>query len=203
MVDPAQLEDLPGDHPDPPATLDSKNFVTVEHSGPWYRLNLKPYPSALYFDKSGCGRFDGPDQGYGILYLGQDSHTCFVECFARTHTKAVDEQELKNRNLFAIQSGRPLVLVDLSGKGLVRLGADSRLTTGRYSQARKWVQRIWEMGPSVDGICYRSRMDNGRHCYGLFDHVQADLEEQNLGNLVDFHSHKLAQILHDYGYALL
>jgi hypothetical protein len=203
MANPIPPEDLPGNHPDPPTVLDADSVATVVQSGPWYRLNTVQHPSALYFDTSGCGRFDGPQQSYGILYLGADIHTCFIECFGRTHTKAVDEAELKTRNLFAIQSQRPLKLADLTGAGLVRLGADSRLTTGNYTQSRKWGQAIWEIGQAFDGIRYRARLDNDRYCYGLFDRATSVLEEQNQGNLVDSHPHELARILGDYGYALL
>lgn len=203
MAKPIPSDDLPGEHPDPPAVLRADDLLTLTHSGPWYRLNPVQYPSALYFDQSGCGRFDGPQQGYSILYLGADIHTCFIKCFGRTHTKAVAEAELKERNLFEIRAQRPLTLVDLSGPGLVRLGADSRLTTGSYAQARKWVQAIWELNQQLDGIRYRARMDNDRFCYGLFDRTKIDLEEQNLGNLVDSHPWELAQILDGYGYALL
>jgi hypothetical protein len=203
MVKPILPDGLPGDHPDPPANLKLDDLQIIDHSGPWYRLNPILHQSALYFDKSGSGRFDGPEQGYGILYLGEDLHTCFIECFGRTHTKAVEEVELKHRNLFEVKSKRPLKFVRLSGEGLVRLGADSRITTSSYIQARKWVQAVWELDQQIEGICYRSRIDNDRFCYGLFDRTMPDLEEKNLGNLVDSNPQSLAQILSDYDYALL
>ncbi len=203
MAMPIRPNVRPGQHPDPPKTLSIQNVEIVTSSGPWFRLNPSQHSSALYFDRSGEGRFDGPEQGYGILYLGEDMHTCFIECFGRTHTKAVEEQLLRQRNLFEISALRSLQFANLSGKGLVKLGADSRLTTGDYGQARKWVQAIWALGANIDGICYRSRLDNDRFCYGLFDRTAANLAERNLGDLVGSHPHRLAKILSDYDYALL
>ena len=192
-----------GKHPDPPQTLSIADIEIVTSKGPWFRLNPVPYSSALYFDRSGEGRFDGPDQGYGILYLGEDLETCFIECFGRTHTKAVEEQLLRQRNLFSISSSRSLTFARLSGSGLVKLAADSRLTTGDYKQARKWVRSLWGLNAKLDGILYRSRLDNDRLCYGLFDQCISDLVEENLGNLIDVHPQQLAKILGAYDYHLL
>jgi hypothetical protein len=200
-----QQSSQPQEFPDPPLDWAEDQILTVLESGPWYRLNrVDPkYPSALYFDRSGKGRFDGTEQGYGMLYLGQDLHTCFAECFARDRLSAVTEIALRSRDLFEIRTTRPLTLVDLTGKGLVRIGADAVLTTGDYDKSRKWAKRIWESSEKFDGIRYRSRVDNDRYCYGLFDRTNAYLEEKNLGNLIDRHANKLAEILDDYSYALV
>ncbi|MGF1601620.1 MAG: RES family NAD+ phosphorylase [Thermosynechococcaceae cyanobacterium] len=203
MAKQTPANDLPGNHPDPPVDLRPEDLITVKQSGPWYRLNSIQHESAIYFDRSGWGRFDGPDQSYGILYLGEDIHTCFIECFGRTHTKAVEEIELKRRNLFEIKSERPLKFAKLSGEGLVRLGADSRITTGNYAQARKWVEAIWTLEQQIEGVCYRSRIDNDRFCYGIFDRATPYLREKNLGNLVDYSPNDLSQILYEYDYGLL
>jgi hypothetical protein len=203
MAKPIPSDSPPGDLPDPPRELNAEKLLILNESGPWYRLNPISHPLALYFDKSGYGRFDGPQQSYGILYLGADLHVCVIECFGRTLTRAVDEAELKSRNLFMLQSQCPLRLVDLTGAGLIRAGADSRLNTGSYAQARKWIQAIWNLTPPPDGIRYRSRLDNDRFCYGLFDRTQASLAEFNQGNLIDAHAYEVAQVLNDYDFVLL
>jgi hypothetical protein len=162
------------------------------------------HSSALYFDRSGRGRFDGPTQGYGILYAGEDEYAAFIECYGRVHgARGVAEAVLKQRNLFAIASARPLVLVDLTGSNLVKLGADARISSGSYSIARAWAQAIWQHPLQVDGVRYRSRHDDERLCCGLFDRVRPHLSEQNLGNLVDSHPLLLSEILARYDYGLL
>ena len=55
----------------------------------------------------------------------------------------------------------------------------------------------------VDGIRYRSRHDDERFCCGLFDRIASDLQEDNLGNLVDHHPKLLSEILTEYDYGLL
>lgn len=192
------------EHPDPLPDFNTRTLPVVESAGPWYRLNPVHYSSALYFDRSGSGRFDGPQQGYGILYVGEDEYAAFIECYGRVHgARGVEESALRQRNLMCIMSDRPLVLVDLTGSGLVKLGADARLASGPYLIARRWSQAVWEHPMQVDGLRYHSRHDNIRVCCGLFDRASPNLSENNLGNLVDSHPVLLSEILAHYDYGLL
>lgn len=191
-------------HPNPPLNFNRRSLPVVESTGPWYRLNPVRYESALYFDRSGRGRFDGSEQGYGILYVGNDEYAAFIECYGRTHgARGVAESALLQRNLICITSNRPLVLADLTGSGLVKIGADARLASGSYLIARKWAQVIWEHSMQVDGVRYHSRHDDVRYCSGIFDRARSHLSEKNWGNLVDAHPALLAQILAHYDYGLL
>jgi hypothetical protein len=191
-------------HPEPPPDFFNRPLPVIEGVGVWYRLNAVEYSSALYFDRSGKGRFDSPTQGYGILYVGVDQFAAFIETFGRVHgAKGVSETVLKQRNLFAISPLRPLILVDFTGSGLVKLGADGRISSGSYNMARIWAKAVWEHPMQVDGIRYRSRHDDERFCCGLFDRIASDLQEDNLGNLVDHHPKLLSEILTEYDYGLL
>ncbi|MEL4896779.1 hypothetical protein [Crocosphaera sp. Alani8] len=75
--------------PQPPRDFHEVSLpcFTIRANQPLYRLNLansssgKPYTSSLYFDRSGRGRFDGPNQSYGILYAGVDVKCAFIEVF--------------------------------------------------------------------------------------------------------------------------
>ena len=204
MANKSQPRDPLPEHPDPPSDFPTLTLPIVESKGPWYRLNPVEYPDTLYFDRSGRGRFDGPNQGYGILYVGEDEYASFIECYGRVHgVRGVEEVALKQRNLFMLFSERPLILVNLTGDNLVKLGADARLSSGSYQKARTWGRAIWEHPLQVDGIRYRSRHDDERFCCGLFDRVAPHLRENNLGNLVDSHPLLLAKILNKYDYGLL
>lgn len=89
-------------HPLPPTDFGTRTLAIFKSSGPWYRLNLAQYP-AVYFDCTGSGRFDGPQQGYGILYVGEDVFGPFIESFGRTHGKlAIASTDLKERYLAQI-----------------------------------------------------------------------------------------------------
>ena len=119
----------------------------------------KVYNSALFFDKTGNGRFDGKEQSYGILYLGENIQTTFIECFGRQHgAKGVAEADLRQRILWEIKSTQKLKLVDLWGSGLVKIGADARITSGSYLIARQWAKAIFEESvPQATIACYEGQ----------------------------------------------
>lgn len=191
-------------HPEPPPDFNTRTLPIIESVGPWYRLNPVKHSRAVYFDRSGCGRFDGPELGYGILYTGEDEYAAFIECYGRVHgVRGVAESALRQRNLVCIRSDQPLLLADLIGSSLVKLGADARLVSGSYLMARQWSQAIWDHPMQVDGLRYHSRHDDMRICCGLFDRVKPHLTEVNLGTLVDAHPVLLSEILANYDYGLL
>lgn len=188
--------------PLPPDNFNQRELPCITIQSPLLRLNRAGHGSSLHFDRSSNGRFDGHDQGYGLLYVG-DKYSTFIECFGRTFDGAVTITALRNRNLFEIKSDRPLVLADVTGSGLVKMGIDARISSGDYEYCRTWGQAIWEHPQAVDGIRYRSRHDDSVYSMGLFDRVRDHLTEENLGNLFDEHTALLDEILEHYGYALL
>ena len=204
MVNPIQPEDPLIPHPLPPEDFKTRELPIVSSQGTWYRLNASEFSSSLYFDRTGKGRFDSPAQGYGILYVGADVYASWIECYGRSHgVKGVSELGLRQRNLYAINSSRPLVFADLTGSSLVKMGADARLSSGAYTVARQWAQAIYNHPQRVDGMRYRSRHDDERYCYGIFDRCVQDIQEQNLGNLLTSNPRLLAEILDYYDYGLL
>lgn len=204
MGNKSQRNRLPA-HPLPPADFQQRVLPITECQITWYRLNPSRHASALYFDRSGMGRYDSLGQSYGILYVAEAVEGAFIESFGRSHgAKGVAEEDLRNRNLFEIESDRQLTLVDLWGSGLVKIGADARITSGSdYELSRTWAEAIYLHPQNVDGIRYYSRHDNTRLCCGLFDRTSAHLKEQNQGNIVDNNPKLLADILERYDYALL
>ncbi len=204
MVNQILPEDPLIPHPSPPADFQTRELPTISSRGIWYRLNAREFDSSLYFDKTGKGRFDSPAQGYGILYVGEDIYASWIECYGRSHgARGVSEVALKQRDLYEISSQRVLVFADITGSGLVKLGADARLSSGAYAVARQWAQAIYEHPQKVDGIRYRSRHDDARYCYGIFDRCTNELHEKNVGDLLESNTKLLAEILNSYNYALL
>jgi hypothetical protein len=117
MVNQIQPEDPLIPHPLPPQDFKTRELSTVSSQGTWYRLNAVEFSSSLYFDHTGKGRFDSPAQGYGILYVGADIYASWIECYGRTHgATGVSELGLRQRDLYAIDSNRPLVFADLTGR---------------------------------------------------------------------------------------
>ncbi|MEN9518624.1 MAG: hypothetical protein RLZZ381_1212 [Cyanobacteriota bacterium] len=193
-----------GEHPLPPDNFSEKRLLSKKYFKPWYRLNPAGFDSAIYFDRSGKGRFDSPESELGILYSAENVGGAFIETFGRNlGIRTVSQIALQQRNLFKITSDRPLMIVNLWGANLSKLGMDARVSSGSYEVARAWVNAIYQHPQKVDGISYHSRHDDTEVCFGLFDRSGNILREENLGNLVDSNPKLLAEILKHYDYSLI
>lgn len=188
----------PESHPYPPDNFNEQSLPVTTVVQQAYRLNQTRYNSSIHYDQSGMGRFEVPER-LGILYLGETIEAAFIETFGRKlGTRFVSREFIRSRNLFLIQSDRPLQLVNLYGSGLAKLGADSELSSGRnYELSRSWSEAIYLHPQQVDGIRYLSRHDNTQLCWGLFERDYW-LVEQNLSNLIEYDELKLLQILDRY-----
>jgi hypothetical protein len=114
----------------------------------------------VFFGKTGLGRFDAPDGGYGVLYAAQDFRGAFIETFGwTTGINVVARSELEGRALAELRTSEELDLVDLTGKGLALLGADARLATGDHAVSRRWSSTLFGHPRSPDGLLYRARHD--------------------------------------------
>lgn len=193
--------------PPPSSNFSSQPIPTFTVKKDFYRLNSMQFPTSIFFDKTGKGRFDGPKQGYGIMYVGDDQFGTWVECYARVlgdkNFRGVSKKDIQERDLYIVTSNRPLILADLTGSSLTKIGVDARISSGSYPMSRKWARAIYLHPQKLDGIRYRSRHDDNRYLYGLFDQCEPYLTEQNLGNLYDHNPHLLASILDFYQYGLL
>ena len=198
----------PAEHPAPPPDFRNCQLPTARATGPWFRLNSASYPSALHFGKKGSGRFDGPNQSYGALYIGADPFVAFIETFGRSlkpqtaRFRGIAATDLGKKKLFEIHASEPLVIVQLAGRGLNQIGADARLSSGNYAMARQWAEAIHNHPDCVDGLQYHSRLDNDRYNFCLFDRAKPKLTECDRGTLLE-NPAQLAEILDFYQYALL
>jgi hypothetical protein len=179
----------------------------VVKSGIFYRINSccnregQPYETALHFGKSCTGRWNDPLNQYGVLYVGVDAHVAFIESYGRTEDRreiqrqererlnlgrlTVTTEELSKKFLVEITSSRELRFVEVDGSSLVKIGTDANLVSGSHAISRPWARAFYEHPAQVDGICYRSRHDNSRFCYAIFDRVTRDtLTENKRGTLI-------------------
>jgi hypothetical protein len=191
-------------HPYPPNNFNDLELPITNEQKTYYRLNPAIYDSAIHFDRSGHGRFDSKNTSYGICYLGETIEVTFIESFGRQlGVNFISQEFIKSRHLFEIKSDRSLLLVNLFGAGLTKLGVDSRITNGGdYRVSRAWCEAIYHHPQKVDGIRYFSRHDNARLCCGLFTRANFLLSEKNLGNLIDLNVLKFAEILELYSYGI-
>ncbi len=111
----------------------------------------------MHFGRSGDNRFDAPDGEFGVLYAGKDERCAFIEVFGHaTGMRFVEQSELAARGLARIAPRRPLRLVNLTGEGLARLGADARLDLGGVLSGRHTAGRARSMTTRGDPTASRT-----------------------------------------------
>lgn len=115
-------------------------------------------------------RFDSPGGNYGVMYIGLELASAFVETLLRNpRLRLVSKSEIDLRRWSEIRASRELRLARMHGNGLSAMGATALVTTGGYSHSRAWSQAIWSHPDGVDGIAYLSKHDTQRKCIALFD----------------------------------
>lgn len=158
----------------------------------------------LYFGCLANGRFNAPNGEYGALYAGSDPHCAFIETFGQsTGVYTVTLGALADRGLSRIEAERALHLVDLTGPGLARLGADERLCSGDHEVSQRWALALWAHPTQPEGLLYRARHDPSRHSVAIFDRAMPHLRSNWLGGWLDpANRDLLAQILDAYGFGI-
>ncbi len=201
---PTEEEARPGPHPDPPRDLWERRLPIVSSRGPWFRIHRRGR-DPVFFGRTGLGRFDAPDASYGVLYAAQDFLGAFIETFGWiTGTNVVARPELEGRELAALRSSGALDLVDLSGKGLARIGADGRLATGDHTVSQRWSLALFNHPQGPDGVLYRARHDPDTLAVALHEGaLSKGLRSEPLGNLLGPDNAGLvANALDHYGFGL-
>jgi hypothetical protein len=73
-------------------------------------------------------------------------------------------------------TGKPLILADLTGAALKRLGGHAQLTgSSSYTTSKRWAVAIHDHPDNVDGFVYMSRHKNDEKAVVLFDRAQTKL----------------------------
>ena len=194
----------PGPLPKPPEDLQDRSLPIVKDQGPWYRLHASTR-EPIYFGSTGLNRFDAPADEYGVCYVGSDTFCAFVETFGwLTGARFVTATALSRRTLTRIEAIERLRVVDLTGPGLARLGADERLCAGDHAAAQRWALALWAHPERPDGLCYRARHDPSRVATAIFDRAAGSLRAVSLGLLIESQNTQLlADLLATYEVGLV
>lgn len=192
----------PGDLSFPPDDLASRELPLSAVTGPWWRVH-SCHRTALYFGRQALNRFDAPAGEYGVLYAAQELHGAFIETYGqKLDLRAITPEELTSRCASVVRPARPCMLVDVTGPGLARLGADERLNSGSHRVARIWSRAFWAHPSRPDGILYRARHDPERLSVALYERAESFLTSEPRGPLLGMGATTFA-ILDHYGFALL
>lgn len=197
-------EARPGPHPDPPEDLHKRELPLVGSRGPWFRIHRREL-DPVFFGKTGLGRFDAPDGGYGVLYAAQDFRGAFIETFGWiTGINVVALSELEARALAELKTSEEVDLVDLTGKGLALLGADARLATGEHTVSQRWSSALFGHPRSPDGLLYRARHDPETLAVAFHERAGAKgISAETLGVLSDpANAALLGASMDHYGFTL-
>ena len=165
---------------DPTVTLASEsNPRTIFHRV--YRQGKDPLTPST----SGNSRYDCPPTSpvkFGVLYLGYDLPTCWMETIVRSNMIRpagtdipVATNEVRTRWSCQISSDGPLVLAQFADEALIDLGdSASNIMGDSYLRTRVWSALLnAHANPQVDGLRYRSRFNSGQFCVALFDRAIA------------------------------
>lgn len=164
----------PGRHPPPPRGGSTRSLAIrrVPKNHTWFRLYRNNY-DALHFGMTRRSRFDAPNGEFGVLYVARQIAGAFIETLVRDGIRELSEERIESYQITGITVSRGLKLVDLAGKGLVRIGVDARLNTGDYRIAQRWSLAFFAHPDKPDGILYPSRHDPKQHLAALYDRTES------------------------------
>jgi hypothetical protein len=200
MIDP------PGEHPEPPADLNSRSPLTftIPAGTALFRLH-DPSKEPLFFGRTGRNRFDAPDRSFGVLYAAMDEPCAFIETFGQsTGIRIVTRASLEQRTLSQVKVMQSKTVIDLARSGgLARIGADGRLLTGSHAVSQRWSAALRKHPIKPAGLLYPARHDIARYACALFDLPSSTFQVTNTGSLAEpQHSALFGKILdlYDFGY---
>lgn len=132
-------------------------------------------------------RFDAPAGQYRTMYAAEHIDVAFAETVLRLARRIVSRTDVEHRQWSVLRAGRDLKLLKLFDNGLIAHGVTADICTGNdYRTSQALALRFHATHPDLDGIAYRSRHDNGRLCYAVFDRLTpAELTSVNNHRFID------------------
>lgn len=133
--------------------------VHPDHSGRQHRL----FGPLNRFDQHIRDRHQRPKaqpDGRGVIYLAETLGTALAEAFQE---QGVDVGVCPNMRAVAMASSSPIDLLDITGDGVMKIGAVAGLASGAYPRriTQRWGRAIYEDLDGFAGIRYRGAHQNG------------------------------------------
>lgn len=136
-----------------------------------------------FFGRARANRFDANHRDaakrFGTLYCGFDLETALAESVLHDEMPVrrlfqLSVSDFKSRFLVRFRHGQDLVLADLAGAPLKRLGGNGAISTiTPYTLPRQWARAVHDHPDAVDGIRYVSRHLNTEFAAVIFDRAAA------------------------------
>lgn len=113
-------------------------------------------------------------QERGILYAATQGPTCLAEVFQDSRAIGLHRSEPW---LVEIELVRDVELLDLTSRWVTRAGASAAIDSGPRPRSRRWSRVIYEACPRLDGLLYRSSMDQQGESVVLWGRAASALPE--------------------------
>lgn len=186
-----------------PAFLETKQLPVIRFGGALFRIHRTEHPPT-FWGRTGLNRFDAPSQEFGVMYASTEISGAFIETFGDIEPHVISVNSLAANSVAQVVPTRGLALVELTGAGLARIGADARLFAADHSVAQAWSLALWSHPEAVDGIYYPARHDPSIPSVALYDRTSDGIGITPLGSLADSANDKtLGAILERYAFALI
>ena len=129
------------------------------HSGRQHRL----FGPLNRFDQQIRDRHQQPKpqpDGRGVMYLAETLGTALTEAFQE---QGVEVGICPNMRAVAVAPSSAVELLDITGDGVMKIGAVAGLASGAYPRrlTQRWGRAIYEDLPEFSGVRYRGAHQNG------------------------------------------
>ena len=159
--------------PELPARL---SVQTLRAGGTLYRAHNVGL-DAIFFgpgaDNPPLYRFDSPDGGYRVCYLGVDEEAAFVEgvLHRAIPRRIISAKTLRTRAITEIRIEEDIRAMRLYGQYLVGNGATAAVVHGDDYRdlSQPWSRAIHDHPMRPDGILYMAKHDDSAMALALFD----------------------------------
>jgi hypothetical protein len=163
----------------PPDDFQSRILPITRVGGIFYRCAHAVRP-LLDWDARDTSRFSHPTLPFPVLYLAAGKFTAFWECFGDELNdqpqgeKALSASHALSSRRWIRFSLSPLLRVaDVTDAGTLRaMGADGASFLADYKVTQRWAEALMQHPTKLDGIRYRSRLDNDQNCLAVFGRPQ-------------------------------
>ena len=147
-------------------------------------------------------RFDAPGGEYRTMYAAEEIDGAFVETIlhGKTDKQIVAKEFVDQRAWTVIAVRRPLMLMKLYDDGLFWHRTDASVSAANdYTESRRVALAAFQEHRTLDGVTYRSRHDNGKRCFALFDRIATGEFEPGPRRLFRDNASKRDELVAKYG----
>jgi len=180
----------------PPGSCDHTRLLlnTLPCNTSLFRITSPDYPSPLFFNKSQDGRYNAPDESYGVCYMAETVEGAFAESIGHSvaskynpgAVKIIEESALASVNVYHINIKQDLLIGDLTGTGLPNLNLDNQINAlpPPYAIPQQWSQWVYEHPSQPDALRFHSRHLPTSLNLALYDRAKNIVECHDDGPLI-------------------